>query len=192
MQLFNSVFNQKFANLVPTKTTIKMSNQLCKYFSLFEIYSVCFIEICDTAYLFFECPLKISKHNNTIFGASLIPGSRNGLSKWQILAFLDQKPKLQPCNVNLEHSIGFPQNFYLGFTKNGWMDTKQFYAYITNHFVKKIPPLRPVVLLTDGHGSHIDYYVSQSCAENQILPGIQHWIPTELLSWVYTKWLDGY
>ena len=34
---------------------------------------------------------------------------------------------------------------------------------------KKIPPLRPVVLLIDGHGSHIDYYVRQFCAENQIL-----------------------
>ena len=44
-----------------------------------------------------------------------------------------------------------------------------FSSWITNHFVKKIPPLRPVVLLIDGHGSHIDYYVSQFCAENQIL-----------------------
>ena len=38
---------------------------------------------------------------------------------------------------NLEYSIGFPQNFYLGFTQNGWMDTKQFYAWIVNQFVKK-------------------------------------------------------
>ena len=70
---------------------------------------------------------------------------------------------------NLEYSIEFPQNFYLGFTQNGWMDTKPFYAWITNHFVKKIPPLRPIVLLIDGHGSHINYYVSQFCAEDQIL-----------------------
>ena len=70
---------------------------------------------------------------------------------------------------NLEYSIGSPQNFYLGFTQNGWMDTKQFYAWIANHFVKKIPPLRPIVLLIDRHGSHINYYVSQFCAEDQIL-----------------------
>ena len=49
------------------------------------------------------------------------------------------------------------------------MDTKQFYPWITTHFVKKIPPLRPVVLLIDGHGSHIDCYSSQFYGENQIL-----------------------
>ena len=74
---------------------------------------------------------------------------------------------------DVEYSIGFPQNFYLGFTQldglHSCMDTKQFYAWIPNHFVKKMPPLRPIVLLFDGHGSHIDYYVSQFCAENQIL-----------------------
>ena len=70
---------------------------------------------------------------------------------------------------SLEYSIGFPQNFYLGLTQNDWIDTEQCYVWITNHFVKKIPPLRPIVLSIDGHGSHIDYYVSQFCAENQVL-----------------------
>ena len=49
---------------------------------------------------------------------------------------------------NMEYGIGFPQNFYLRFTQYGWMDTKQFYAWITNHFKKKVLPLRTVVLLT--------------------------------------------
>ena len=72
-------------------------------------------------------------------------------------------------NFNPEYSIGFPANFYLGFTKNGWMETSQFYAWLTNHFVKNIPPVRLVVLLLDGHSSHIDYYVVQFCADNNIL-----------------------
>ena len=82
---------------------------------------------------------------------------------------------IPPCvlfpgvKFNLEYSIGFPKNFYLGFTKNGWMDMKQFYGWIMNHFVKKIPLLRPVVLLVDGHGSHIDYYVSKFCLVNTML-----------------------
>ena len=82
---------------------------------------------------------------------------------------------IPPCvlfpgvKFNLEYSIGFQKNFYLGFTKNGWMDTKQFCDWIMNHFVKKIPLLHPVVLLVDGHGSHIDYYVSKFCLENRIL-----------------------
>ena len=46
---------------------------------------------------------------------------------------------------------------------------KQFYGWIMNHFVKKIPLLCPVVLLVDGHGSHIDYYVSKFCLVNTIL-----------------------
>ena len=71
-------------------------------------------------------------------------------------------------NFNCEYTIGFPTNFFVGFTKNGWMETSQFYAWLSNHFVKKIPPLRPIVLLVDGHGSHIDYYVSNFCMENQI------------------------
>ena len=72
-------------------------------------------------------------------------------------------------NFNPEYGIGFPNSFYLGFTANGWMETSQFYGWLTNHFIKRIPPLRPVVLLIDGHGSHIDFHLSKFCAENDIL-----------------------
>ena len=71
-------------------------------------------------------------------------------------------------NFNPEYGIGFPKNFFLGFTKNGWMETSQFYAWLSNHFVKRIPPIRPVVLLIDGHASHIDYHTSLFCANNGI------------------------
>ena len=47
-------------------------------------------------------------------------------------------------NLNSEYSVGLPDNIYLGFTKNGWIETSQFYAWLTNHFVKYIPPLRPM------------------------------------------------
>ena len=70
---------------------------------------------------------------------------------------------------NPEYSFGFPTNFYLGFTKNGWMETPQFYAWLTNHFVKMIPAIRPVVLLVDGHASHINYHTSLLCSENNML-----------------------
>ena len=72
-------------------------------------------------------------------------------------------------NFNPEYCIGFPSNFHLGFTKNGWMETSQFYGWLTNHFVKRIPPIRPIVLLIDGHASHIDYHTSLFCSENGIL-----------------------
>ena len=71
-------------------------------------------------------------------------------------------------NFNPDYGIGFAKNVYLGFTKNGWMETAQFYGWLTNHFVKRIPPVRPVVLLIDGHSSHIDYHTTLFCHENQI------------------------
>ena len=72
-------------------------------------------------------------------------------------------------NFTPEYSIGFPDNFYLGFTKNGWIETSQFYTWLTNHFVNYIPTLRPIVMLLDGHSSHIDFYVVEFCAANGIL-----------------------
>ena len=72
-------------------------------------------------------------------------------------------------NFNPEHNVGFPDNFYFGFTKNGWIETSQFYAWLTNHFVKYIPPMHPIVMLLDGHSSHIDFYVVEFCAANGIL-----------------------
>ena len=70
-------------------------------------------------------------------------------------------------NFDPEYSVGFPDNFYLGFTKNCWIET-QFYAWLTNHFVNYIPPLHPIVMSFDGRSSHIDFYV-EFCAANGIL-----------------------
>ena len=70
--------------------------------------------------------------------------------------------------TNPEYSLGLPKSWYIGFSDNGWMDTHQFYGWITNHFIPKIPATRPVILLLDGHSSHIDYWVSKKCEENDI------------------------
>ena len=56
-----------------------------------------------------------------------------------------------------------------GVTAKGWMETEAFYVWIANRFVKQVPAIRPIVLLLDGHESHIDMYISKFCAENQIL-----------------------
>ena len=52
--------------------------------------------------------------------------------------------------------IGAVPNSYMGRSDTGWMTTDLFYGWLANHFVKRIPAERPVVLLVDGHGSHID------------------------------------
>ena len=48
----------------------------------------------------------------------------------------------------------------MGRSDNGWMTTDFFYGWVANHFVRWIPAECPVVLLVDGHGSHIDVEVS--------------------------------
>ena len=67
------------------------------------------------------------------------------------------------------YSIDLPHNSMVAFTDNGWMETGTFYAWLANHFVKEIPSKRPVILLLDGHDSHVDLYVSNFCDENGII-----------------------
>ena len=59
-------------------------------------------------------------------------------------------------------------NAYFGKSENGWMNTSLFYGWLGNHFAQRIPPSRPVVLVVDGHGSHIDIELSKLAIENQI------------------------
>ena len=72
-------------------------------------------------------------------------------------------------SLNPEYCLGFPSNVFIGFSDSGWMETYQFYAWVANHFVRQIPPRRPVVLLIDGHLSHVDYNMSLFCKQNEIL-----------------------
>ncbi|KAK7605135.1 hypothetical protein V9T40_006993 [Parthenolecanium corni] len=48
----------------------------------------------------------------------------------------------------------FPGTTYAA-TKNGWMEATVFENYFVNSFLKSIPNERPVVLILDGHTSHI-------------------------------------
>ena len=41
-----------------------------------------------------------------------------------------------------------------GLSENGWIDLELFFHWLNNHFVKFIPPTRPVLLLLDGHSTH--------------------------------------
>ena len=51
----------------------------------------------------------------------------------------------------------------------GWMTTKLFYGWLANHVSKQLPPEHPVLLLVDGHSTHIDVEVSKFCSQNGIL-----------------------
>ena len=57
---------------------------------------------------------------------------------------------------------------YFGHSPTGWISTELFYVWIANHFAKRVS-VWPVVLLVDGHSSHINLHTSLFCKENNIL-----------------------
>ena len=58
---------------------------------------------------------------------------------------------------------------YFGKSDKGWMTRELFYGWLANHFILCIPPGRPVILLVDGHSTHIDIEISKFCDKNGVL-----------------------
>lgn len=58
---------------------------------------------------------------------------------------------------------------YFGKSPNGWMCQDLFNGWISKHFSVQIAPARPVMLLVDGHNSHIDLDTSKFCEANGII-----------------------
>lgn len=55
-------------------------------------------------------------------------------------------------------------------TKNGWMELETFRNYFEKSFLNIIGAKRPVLLIYDGHSSHIDLkLVQKACEENVII-----------------------
>ena len=54
----------------------------------------------------------------------------------------------------------------MGRSPNGWISTELFYGYIESHFSKCVKE-RPIVLLVDGHSTHIGLEVSKLCRDLQ-------------------------
>ena len=71
-------------------------------------------------------------------------------------------------NFNPEYAYQLPRDGFVGFSPSGWINTEQFYGWVANHFIPNIPPARPVILLIDGHSSHIDLHTSKLCRDNDI------------------------
>ncbi|XP_063931160.1 uncharacterized protein LOC135143212 [Zophobas morio] len=66
--------------------------------------------------------------------------------------------------INKEWSVGK--------SEKGWMTSKVFYGYIANTLIPKLKENNtkfPVLLLIDGHKSHINREVSQLCKDNGII-----------------------
>ena len=41
-----------------------------------------------------------------------------------------------------------------GLSDNGWIDSEIFEDWFECHFLAHVPPVRPLMLLLDGHSSH--------------------------------------
>jgi hypothetical protein len=65
-----------------------------------------------------------------------------------------------------------PNNWALGRSDSGWINSEVFYEYIANHFIpflKSSNIIRPVVLFVDGHRSHMTQQSSQLCDGNGVI-----------------------
>ena len=75
-------------------------------------------------------------------------------------------------SVNPSYALGFPPKLMCYFTDSGWMTKNAFFAWIKNIFIPYWPDASKrehVLLLLDGHSSHIDYQTSKLCQENKIV-----------------------
>ena len=58
-----------------------------------------------------------------------------------------------------EHTDGGPLGTRFAVSTNGWMDTSGFIEWFKKIFVPSLPDERPIILILDGHVSHISYEI---------------------------------
>ena len=63
---------------------------------------------------------------------------------------------------------GGPLGTCYAVTSNGWMDTPAFLDWFTNLFIPSLPEERPILLILDGHSSHLSYRVRVLAIEHKI------------------------
>ena len=54
------------------------------------------------------------------------------------------------------------------FSSKGWMD-QDLFGHCFNHFLKYAPPIRPLLLLLDGHSSHYCPNMIHQAAEHKVI-----------------------
>lgn len=65
-------------------------------------------------------------------------------------------------------TYGGPLGSRFTVTPNGWMDEATFINWMRTLFIPSLPAERPILLILDGHSSHISYEVRVLAIENQI------------------------
>jgi len=57
----------------------------------------------------------------------------------------------------------------VGTSDSGFMTSQLFQQWFSKHFVKHCVPERPVLLIVDGHSSHIDFQLLEIARDNEII-----------------------
>ena len=71
--------------------------------------------------------------------------------------------------LKAEHTEGEIPGTLYGLSKNGWIDSEIFEEWFERLFLTHIPPVRPVLLLLDGHSSHYQPSVIRKAANNGVV-----------------------
>ena len=75
-------------------------------------------------------------------------------------------------HLKYDPTEGVPEGTCLGRTPSGWIDSATFYEWIANHFepfLQSNGMKKPVLLLVDGHTSHINLDTSDICNAHDII-----------------------
>lgn len=72
-------------------------------------------------------------------------------------------------NLRLKWTVGAPEGSRFNTTDKGWMDQAVFLYWFKTLFIPCLPPQRPVVLLFDGHGSHVSLEIVKCARDNGVL-----------------------
>jgi len=55
-----------------------------------------------------------------------------------------------------QYQFDGPEEALYARSESGWIDSEDFLAWMKNIFLKYAVPDRPILLLTDGHNTHIN------------------------------------
>ena len=76
---------------------------------------------------------------------------------------------LDRLNLKQEFTGGEVPGTVYGLSKKGWIDGELFEMWFSCHFLAHAPPIRPILLLMDGHSSHYQPSAIRRAAEEGII-----------------------
>ena len=76
---------------------------------------------------------------------------------------------LDRLSLTQDFTVGEVPGTVYGLSKKGWIDGELFEMWFVRHFLTHAPPVRPILLLMDGHSSHYQPAAIQRAAEEGVI-----------------------